>query len=340
MSVRVANSRFITSSLQKSVGFYQQILRGVSNFQELGNRLVKKAEALFYLRQVDSLKEFGLLLSNLPIKEYQLIGQYYLGWCEYYNGANETRTFEDVVENSTAYRPNALMSLAAIEARKGNSISEAYYFTEAIKYATSITTVIKAAKGIAIVKAKEGLNKSAIKDLENLIPIIRYAEPVVYFNFLNSYAVELIEAGRIEEATNISRIVLASPYTFAYPEWRETEQESALRGYKSRSVISFRQQQPENLLRLPDREPSESIRRSPFFQPSDVTQMAEWKKKMGKKPNGDEKDKEPLNDRQMVIKIMEYATDDELPDEVIYQMLEAVKKISNSYKSKKGDDKD
>ena len=135
MSVKVANSRFITSSLQKSVGFYQQILRGVSNFQELGSRLVKKAEASFYLRQVDSLKEFGLLLSNLPIKEYQLIGQYHLGWCEYYNGANETRAFENVVENSTAYRPNALMSLAAIEARKGNYTLEGYYFTQAIKYA-------------------------------------------------------------------------------------------------------------------------------------------------------------------------------------------------------------
>ena len=90
---------------------------------------------------------------------------------------------------------------------------------------------------------------------------------------------------------------------------------------------------------MPERGPSESIKRNPFHQPSGITKLEDWKKKMVKE-NGDDKDKEELSDRQMVMKIMEYATDDDLPDEVIYKMLEAVKKISDSYKSKKGGDKD
>jgi hypothetical protein len=222
MSVKVANNRFMVFSL---AGFYQQILNGALSLQELGNRVVKQAEAAFYLRQIDILKELGSLLSNLPIKEYQLIGQYYLGWCEYYEGSSEPKIFENVLENSAIYRPKALMSLAAIEARKGDYASEAYYFTEAKKHADSITTLIKASKGLAVAKAKEGFPASALIDLESIVPLVRHAEPFVYFDFLNSYAVELGRAGRKSEARNISRMVLASPFAPAYPEWRETAQE-------------------------------------------------------------------------------------------------------------------
>ena len=78
----------------------------------------------------------------------------------------------------------------------------------------------------------------------------------------SSLAVEYGEIGRIEEASNICKVVLASPCALAYPEWRETGSEIALRGYKSRSVISFKQQKPENLLYLPERE-RETYKRNP-----------------------------------------------------------------------------
>ena len=325
MSVTVANNRFITSSLR--VGFYQQLLRGVSTFQELGNRLVKRAEAAFYLRQIDSLKEFGSLLSNLPIKEYQLIGQYYLGWCEYYNGANEAHIFENVLENSTAYRPNALMSLAAIEARKGNYASEGYFFMEAMKYTTSITAFIKASKGLAIVKAKEGFHKLAIKDLENLLPIIRHAEPIVYFNFLNSYAVELGEVGRIEEARNVCRIILASPFAFAYPEWHETSDEIERKGYCQSRSVSFIQKKSENVSYLSERERSEGHRRSPFFQPRGVTKIADWKKKMVKEPNGNGEESEDMTPQEMAMKIVEIITQNKGDEENLRKLMEYAKNL-------------
>jgi hypothetical protein len=57
---------------------------------------------------------------------------------------------------------------------------------------------------------------------------------------------------------------------------------------------------------------------------------------MGKKPNGDQKDnQEELSDRQMVMKIMEYATESDLPDEVLHKILDAVRQIVEDYRKKK-----
>ena len=72
MSVRVASNRFITSSLQ--AGFYQQLLRNVSGFQVMGKRLVRFAENARAWRQAEQVEEVGRVLSNIPLKEYQLIG--------------------------------------------------------------------------------------------------------------------------------------------------------------------------------------------------------------------------------------------------------------------------
>lgn len=46
----------------------------------------------------------------------------------------------------------------------------------------------------------------------------------------NSLAVELFAVWRLEEAKNVSQIVLASPFASPYPEYRETREEIALKG--------------------------------------------------------------------------------------------------------------
>jgi hypothetical protein len=88
-----------------------------------------------------------------------------------------------------------------------------------------VSPSLEALRGMAILKAREGFHGSSIKDLESCLPFARYADPLSYYDYLNSYAVELSEAGRKDEARNVSRIVLASPLAFAYPEWQETAQE-------------------------------------------------------------------------------------------------------------------
>jgi hypothetical protein len=66
--------------------------------------------------------------------------------------------------------------------------------------------------------------------------------PHVYYDYLNSLAAELANNGRLTEARNASRIVLASPFTRAYPEWRETYDEISVKlPHSSRSVVAWSQ---------------------------------------------------------------------------------------------------
>src|ERR1044072_6327100 len=342
MSVKVANSRLIISSL-KHAALYQQIFRNLSDFQKLGNRVIQSAEQAQMLRQIERMEECGLILSNIPIKEYGLIGQYYLGWGAHLKGQGAKHIFENVLEESRTYKSRALIALAAIEDIQGNHSQQSRCFTEALRLTDNPSIILDTYRGIAIMKARDGFNKQSLADLENLLPLAQYANNKTYYTYLNSLAVELGEAGRIEEAQNGCKITLASPYAFAYPEWREREQDLAIRGYKSRSSIPVIRKIPvvrkvrENVLYMSERERSEGHRLSPFYQPRDVSTIADWKeKKMGKEPNGNGEEKEELSDKQMVMKIMEYATDDDMPDEALHEMLEAIKKISRSYKSKKG----
>jgi hypothetical protein len=87
-----------------------------------------------------------------------------------------------------------------------------------------------------VLKSAEGFHNSALRDLENLEPLIGHVEPRLYFDYLNSYAIELGESGRKDEARSISRIVLLSPFIHAYPEWQETARD--LRE-PNRSFVAF-----------------------------------------------------------------------------------------------------
>ncbi|MFP5260468.1 MAG: hypothetical protein ACLGJB_01015 [Blastocatellia bacterium] len=83
----------------------------------------------------------------------------------------------------------------------------------------------EALRGIAIVKAKEGYRRKALNDLEQLLPLAKASHPIVLYSWLNSLATELGETGRIDEARNVIKHVLASPLIHVYPEWQETTQD-------------------------------------------------------------------------------------------------------------------
>jgi hypothetical protein len=74
MSKQTENSLFIISPLAvKHAGLYQQLLRGVVSFQELGNRIIQQIKIAHAFRQVETVRELARILINIPIKEYQLI---------------------------------------------------------------------------------------------------------------------------------------------------------------------------------------------------------------------------------------------------------------------------
>jgi tetratricopeptide (TPR) repeat protein len=328
MSVKVASNRFIASSLK---GFYRCLTHHLSNFQALGERLIHEAETAQAFRQTERLEEVGLILSNLPIKEYQLIGQYYIGWSINRKGGDAQKLLEQVAEESTTYRPRALIDLGSMQTKKGEYTSSIAYYTEALKYSRNPYTIIQAERSIAAAKGVEGFHGSAIKDLERIAPLFRYSPPIERCQYLNSLAVELSEVGMVEEAKNICRILLASHYAFAYPEWRETGEEIALRGYKSRSSVSITQAYPGNLLFLPDREASDTSIQSELSGPAPVFNLEKWKEeKMVKEPNGEPADEnvDEMDDKDLLATLIQVAAQEDIDEENLRDVVKyAIRKL-------------
>ena len=219
-------NRFMLPPVGKYERLYQDLLKGFVSYNQLGNRLIHLAEQARTFKQIDILSELAFILSNLPLKQYRIIGQYYLALAICRNGSGDleqaTAIFEKVAsEGPLIYRAEAMLSLSSIACVNQQLDETIRYCMEAAK-AGNFNTTIKALKGIAILKGLEGSHHSAVDDLEKLYPMFRHASPYIYFDYLNSYAVELSEVGRMEEAKNISTLVCSSPFGTYDPEWRKT----------------------------------------------------------------------------------------------------------------------
>jgi hypothetical protein len=283
MSVKVASNRFIVPSV---TDFYSKLLSRVSNVLQLGKYLVREAENAQVFRQTKRVEECGAVLAHMPEREYQLIGQYYLAWSAYRKGEDAQDVLENVFERSRTYKTRSLIILAALEGRKGNSSTELRYLLDSLKLADDVAMKIKISRAIAVVKSKEGYHKAALKDLENIAPLVRYTTIQAQYDYLNSLAVELGEVGHIQEAQDVCRVVLASPLIGVYPEWRETGADTARRGYKSRSSVLIQSfSEPEkiqNILYMPGRNTAPVRLRT---KPAKVLSYVDWKEKMVKEDN-------------------------------------------------------
>jgi len=236
MSKETESSFLIASSLP---ALYQHLLSGVANYQELGNRILHRIKAAHAFRRVEQVRELARILTNIPIKEYQLIGQYYLVWCKCRELEYHPDILERIVEQTRTYKAKALISRAALDVYQGNIERAFYFYGEALTANPTISDLIKASTGIATLKTIEGFNASALKELEKLIALpLRYAEPLTYFELINSYAVTLIDNNRLSEAENVSLLAVSSPFGRFYPELQETLLEARSRR-KKRSPVSI-----------------------------------------------------------------------------------------------------
>ena len=75
MSKETDKSLFIAPSMPR---LYQQLLTGVASYEALGKRIISQIKAAQAFRQTEQVRELARILINIPIKEYQLIAQYYL----------------------------------------------------------------------------------------------------------------------------------------------------------------------------------------------------------------------------------------------------------------------
>jgi len=352
--------------------FYQQIahllVKGVYDnqlFCKLADIVLKVAHHAYTLRQADIIEQASQILLNLPLShEYQNIGLYYYAISIEKQGrrAEACVLLERVAAKAPLrFRARATHMLGLFTHAQGDFNGALSLYVEASRIAASENccdpqTIVNTQQNIAILKSMDGDHRRAITDLENIFPLVRtvaVSDPYKYYHFLNSFAVELIEVGRFDEAQNVCKIVLASPYAFAYPEWRETNNDISLRRYRTHSVKikakplgpikknqALRQKNNVMALPLPSSERSTStgsVTTNPK-KPARVFDMQEWKVKMGKEPNGDHKDSKSNKDKtqdEMLYEIMNIFTEKDMDWEIRLEMLESIQKLAAKKRAKK-----
>lgn len=272
MQAAATTSRFLTGRSSK-VGFVDSenivrndhllrdivaahLIQTVSSqdlFLKLTDALIQLAEQAYLRRNLDTLEDVSQILMNLPVDGARQIGLYYHALVVKREGQlDEAQMLLETVADRAPlnYRARATQSLGANYLQKGQLKETLRFQLEALRMASSknghgLQTMLMAHGEIAVVRSLDGDHKRALSDLEGLWPLVCHVarqNPFYFYLFKNELAVELGEAGRIEEAEAASKIALASQFASAYPEWAETRHEiEAKRTSASTSVVAVSQ---------------------------------------------------------------------------------------------------
>lgn len=210
----------------------------------------------------------------------------------------------------------------------------------------------------AVIRAKEGDHEGALADLERTFSLARMAsslQPYAYYDYLNALAVELGEVGRLEQAHRASDIAVSSPFASAYPEWRETFDEIALKQRRrSRSVVAVPEcisaihKAPEraadaerskqhtsktaNLVWLTARPPAASAECQPKGSAARVLDFQRWKNTLRSVNPAHsspltQEHKAEMTTGEKLIRLMDLISHDDTDEEMIDKILEAVERI-------------
>ncbi|MFL6214823.1 MAG: hypothetical protein ACJ74J_13145 [Blastocatellia bacterium] len=250
----------------------------------MARRMIAMADIAYAQRRNDELQLLGRLLELT--KRYKFIGTYYRGLATLAPGRGdliyEQRLLEQVSEFAPAqYRARAALSLGAIEGVRGNITVELQHYAQALQIEQAdYHTRIEASRAIALIRSVEGDHRRAVEQLEALHPLARYVSritPRLYFDLLNSLAVEYAACGRIEEAEAAIRPVILSPLAQSIEEYKQTAAEIAeLQPSKAMVAVALPQAETESTEAdaTEDRPPlliqhrSSSPRRLPLALPS------------------------------------------------------------------------
>ncbi|MGA9768517.1 MAG: hypothetical protein WBV94_05720 [Blastocatellia bacterium] len=245
------------AKLKSQSGSYSQVLsefiKGLKTKQEiieLATRLVTLVEHNYLHRRAAVVESISQALINLPLPaSYRQVGQYHLTMCIKNQGRpDEAKKQLEALASDIPhrYKSRAIISLAGMASEKGDFQSGLPLYVEASRVAgtqrfSDPVVKIVAQRMIAVIKSIDGDHKGALADLDRLFPFVRAVsrwEPYLFYEHLNSLAVEFAEAGRLEEAIRASETTIRSPYAHAYPQWRETRDEIAMKSQRaSRSFV-------------------------------------------------------------------------------------------------------
>ena len=154
MSKDTDKTLFILPSMPR---LYQQILSGIASYEALGKRILSQIKTAQAFRQVKQVRELSKILINIPIREYQLIAQYYLVWCKCREANYNSELLESIIDQTATFKVKALSSRGTFEWYKGNNEAAMYFYNEALKASPTVTEYIDLSKAIAVLKSHRGL---------------------------------------------------------------------------------------------------------------------------------------------------------------------------------------
>jgi tetratricopeptide (TPR) repeat protein len=336
-------------------GLYQQILIELTKDRLtretltcLTERLISLADQAFFLRRFESLEQISKLLIQLPLPAGQSsIGRYYHGLCLKNQGKrlDAQKEFEQVVENAPRYRARALMSIGVADFELGNHDAALKLYAEAGRLAAQSgwcdpLTTIATHRNSCIIKSRIGDHAGALLELEKMTPVVsKVAGSGSYLisAHFNSLAVELTQAGRLEEALQASQLALRSPYAASYPEWRETYVDvlklSRL-SRPSRCLINVpRMRNAENVVKLPVPQQTPGARHLRLMAPKSLARVVsyfDWKSRSQLRPKQlPAETGMPLSARQMLLRIIDIASGENMTLEKLNRILKTVEAIAS-----------
>lgn len=212
---------------------------------------------------MDAVEQASQIMLALPIADQlEGIAKYYQALSNWRRGDVSTarRSLEAVAEESTPqYRARALQIIGLTYHDRGEIDTALSFYIAAGKASGNcdFLTQVESHRMIAVIRSCHGDHSRALEHLERLFPAVNAASkafPVLYYDYLNSLAVELGEVGRVTEAEGALSIALASPFAAAYPEWAETRDEiAAKRKAASRSAVAIHRVLEADRTRATDR---------------------------------------------------------------------------------------
>jgi Tetratricopeptide repeat len=231
-------------------------------------QLIQAAERCYCLRNVKGQYEFGSAL-KLFHHPFDIIGEYYQAAYLYLEGQKDTALgILDTVREQAPhpYKEKSLLTTGGIHEREGD-IDEAMKVRLVAAKSDTLSIALDAALGIAALLGMQGKHDKSVEYLESVLPqASKLGSAPLRFDLWNSYATELAEQGKTEEAMKIIIPVINSPYVQYHPNWLETQKEIKEIAEKSkrRSIIAFEKpfeepaQQPKaKILAFPIQEPEE-----------------------------------------------------------------------------------
>ena len=342
-------------------GLYQEIARTVARgFQtdqtlaDFAGKLASVADHAYGTRQFDIVGCVSRLFLMLPLsRQLESVGQYYLALSLNRGSSGDIARagclFEWVADNgSSQYRARAILALGTNSCAAGDYQTAMSFYREVMRMvahdqAFDPVTFYFTGRMTAVIRGMNGDHQGAVADLESILPSARMAsalQPYAYYDYLNTLAVEMAEAGRLEQARRASQVALASPYASAYHEWHETLDEINLKTRRaSRSIVRVSQapseerDSPTQILSWSAdhvRQANPAPRRANHS--ASIISLQDWKKKVEKKSNENTRKKPTaeeirsmdFTEKQATITRFVYA------DEVTEEMLDSILEVTST----------